>query len=135
MYRGWPTRLMESTGRNKRAAGELTPRRYPCPYGVKGDLLWVRETWMGIKAYGNPATIIYRADFKRTMLLDKDHRAAGIRWRPSIHLRKRDARLWLLVKDIRVERVQDISFDKNPWVWAVRFERIKDAPGRTEAPK
>lgn len=31
------------------------------------------------------------------------------RWRPSIHMPKEAARIWLKVKDIRVERLQDIS--------------------------
>ena len=32
-----------------------------------------------------------------------------LRWRPSIYMPKKFSRLWLLVKDVRVERVQDIA--------------------------
>ena len=32
----------------------------------------------------------------------------GVKWRPSIHMPRTAARLYLLVKSVRVERVQDI---------------------------
>jgi len=57
------------------------------------------------------------------------------RKRPSIHMPRRAARIFLEVKSIRVERVQDISKEdclaegikaENPWVWVwvYEFERI-----------
>lgn len=48
MCRGWPVRCVESRGRNKAAAGELTPVRLKCPYGVPGDRLWGRESWVDV---------------------------------------------------------------------------------------
>jgi hypothetical protein len=33
----------------------------------------------------------------------------GVKWKPSIHMPKAAARLWLEITDIRVERVQDID--------------------------
>jgi len=40
---------------------------------------------------------------------DVDITAADIKWRPSIHMPKKDARTWLKVTGDGVERVQDIS--------------------------
>lgn len=42
-YRGWPCRLVESRGRNKAAAGELTPQRLT-PL-LRPGRYWVPETW------------------------------------------------------------------------------------------
>jgi hypothetical protein len=77
-----------------------------------GDLLWVRETWANISKPGYPPEIIYKAD-------DDHHDPAndapgeyefdGGKWRSPYHLFKKDARLWLEVVSVRVERVQDIS--------------------------
>lgn len=72
------------------------------------------------------------------------------RWRPSIHMPKWAARIWLRVLDVRVERIQDIteedaiaegvasrdefialwesihgagSWERNDWVWVYAFVR------------
>ena len=133
-----------------------------------GDILWVRETWR--KRNGQYE---YRAD---------DECLEGWRnmvpWRPSIHMPREAARIFLRVLDLRVERLQEIteddakaegavksypyadpetgepafmldekgtyrcgfsaiwnstikptgltaySWNANPWVWAIKFERI-----------
>ena len=87
----------------------------PCPYGQPGDLLYLRETWAthrgfdGMKpselAYdgGGRPTVNYRAD-----PLD-GHLSSRGKWRPSIHMPKAFARIWLRVTEVRVERVQEIS--------------------------
>ena len=61
-----------------------------------GDVLYVRETWA--KVPGTPP-YIYKSTF-----------GAGERkWRPSIHMPKEAARIFLKVKDVRAERLQSIT--------------------------
>jgi hypothetical protein len=68
------------------------------------DVLWVRETWAD-NIPGCPNGITYRADH-----IDPkgDGPANPIKWKPSIHMPKPAARIWLTVTDVRVERVQGI---------------------------
>jgi len=73
---------------------------WKCRYGYKGDLLWVKETYCLPKAEFPNAEVIYKADQKWPDLL---------KWKSSYYMPKRFARIWLRVKDIRVERVQDIT--------------------------
>lgn len=67
------------------------------PYAV-GDRMYVRETWST-----STRGWIYKADGHDLS------RALSLRWRPSIHMPKRAARIWLTVTGVRVERLQDIS--------------------------
>jgi hypothetical protein len=66
----------------------------------KGDILWVRESFakVPITAYGKE--FIYKADFDRSY-------SGG--WKPSIHMPKAAARIFLEVTNVRIERLQDIS--------------------------
>lgn len=68
---------------------------------LPGDILWVRETWNEAfkdNACTQHAHYIYRTD------------SPGIeRWRPSIFMPKEAARIFLRVKNVRVERLQEIS--------------------------
>lgn len=74
-----------------------------CPYGFVGDRLWVRETWTGDVWCG----YAYKAD--GTMLPIDCGEIEFTRWKPSIHMPRRVSRINLLVKNIRVERIQGIS--------------------------
>jgi hypothetical protein len=72
-----------------------------------GDVLWVRESFR--QAW--PATsyshgIVYRADKAKS--LGMDEYSERHRWKPSIHMPRLAARLFLRVTDVRVERLQDI---------------------------
>lgn len=129
-----------------------------CPYGQRGDRLWVRETFAYTGIDGK--VIFYRATD-----------SGSLNWRPSIHMPRRASRITLKITDVRVERLQDISgqdcaaegvqfrgiddgpsiergvgmwketkacyrqlwesingvgsWDMNPWVWVISFEKVK----------
>lgn len=68
-----------------------------CPYGKPGDVLWVRETWRE-----TDSDIIFKADATDPFI-------TSVRWKPSIHMPKAAARIFLEVVSRRVERLQDIS--------------------------
>lgn len=69
-----------------------------------GDILYVRETWMDYAGL-----IMYKADCDKYKLESLNF--AGFGWKPSIHMPKNVARIWLKVTDVRVERLQDITND------------------------
>jgi len=70
-----------------------------------GDILYVRETWAPcatINSWIDEANLyIYKADYTKQEVTWK--------WRPSIHMPKEAARLFLQVENVRVERLQDIT--------------------------
>lgn len=80
-----------------------------CKYGKPGDLLWVRETWGKPYLEEDLATCkyLYKADWNEINQVKQA--LVGERWKPSIHLPKSASRIWLMIEDIRVERVQEIS--------------------------
>lgn len=66
-----------------------------------GDILYVRETWAAwSRTYGAVPVLYYKAD---------GDAPDGIKWRPSIHMPREAARIFLRVTDVRVERLQDIT--------------------------
>ena len=70
------------------------------PYQA-GDVLYVRETWCKGSLNGGAEQYFYKAD-------DNDFHC---QWRPSIHMPKEAARIFLRVTGVRVERLQDITLD------------------------
>ena len=71
-----------------------------------GDILYVRETW-----YKDPTRYMYKANYSDTEKFFRDGKEVQIKWRPSIHMPKEAARLFLRVTDVRVERLQDITYE------------------------
>lgn len=75
-----------------------------------GDVLWVREAWCNLPVSPGGHTRLmrgrfyYRAD-------EPDIRPEGWKcgWRPSIHMSKEAARIFLLVKSVTCERLQNID--------------------------
>lgn len=130
-------------------------KEFNCPFGWGGSpylnnsLLWVRETCYYHKEEGR---WIYKASEPLT-----DSITYGYKWKPSIFMPLAACRIFLKVKNVRVERLQDISekdaeaegvfihsvypsprmeyaslwekingkgsWDKNPFVWVIEFER------------
>ncbi len=70
------------------------------PY-QSGDVLYVRESWCKGSLNGGAEQYFYRAD-------DNDFHC---QWRPSIHMPKEAARIFLRVTGVRVERLQDVTLD------------------------
>lgn len=69
-----------------------------------GDILWVRETWCEYNGYFHYKESEISND--AAWLKDKN-----IKWRPSIHMPRTAARLFLRVIDVKVEQLQDITQD------------------------
>lgn len=112
----------------------------PCEVG---DVLWVRETFTK-----ECERYYFRADFESDWLDACETLSGGyphecayhpgcegcsrsaerIQWRPSIHMPKEAARIFLHVKDVRVERLQDMDED------AAIAEGIADSPAGTDSP-
>lgn len=175
---------------------ELINTTYKAPY-QPGDILYVRETvWQKTGHYldvdGETKAVWYN-EFKYVASDEKPETGWNYSWckRPSIHMPKEAARIWLKVKNVRVERLQEMkpvdvikegaypdcwdclntyeesgsqccygteeqcsqcdgvmmeweklwnstikktdldrySWDANPWVWVIEFERCKKPKG------
>ena len=84
--------------------------QYAKPSYHTDDILYVRETWK--KA---PNGYYYYEDWQRNDIADIT------KWKPSIHMPKEAARIWLKVTDVRVERLQEITED-GVWDEGFRFK-------------
>ena len=89
-----PTVILTATQR-------IEPRYQPM------DTLWVREAWCECTTNiwpGDANLYAYCADYCTPSKVPW-------KWRPSIHMPREAARLFLFVTDVRVERVRDIYVD------------------------
>ncbi|MCD8398134.1 MAG: hypothetical protein LUD12_13315 [Lachnospiraceae bacterium] len=96
-----------------------------------GDILYVREAWnhgyiessdipgscetwfeeskIGCGGYiGTVSSFYYRANIDENEAND-----IGMKWKPSIHMPKEAARIWLQVISVRPQRLQDITDDQS----------------------
>ena len=96
----------------------LMPKEIPIN---TGDILWVRETWCDPEPDNYMVPIFYKADMPLHWdAEDTEHGEAvditehEFKWVPSIHMPKEYARIFLRVKDVRVERLQDIHEKYEP---------------------
>lgn len=79
-----------------------------------GDILWVRETWLPYveEHIIGKAKYAYKSDTNADgERYRREYIAKGYpyQWRPSIHMPRAAARLFMLVKNVRIERLQDIT--------------------------
>ncbi len=85
--------------------GDSCPPTAIAKYQV-GDILWVRETW----SRDESGEYVYRTNYGTTE--DDSFPPSVFKWKPSIHMPREAARIFLLVTNVRVERVQDITEDE-----------------------
>lgn len=81
-----------------------------CPFGIPGDRLWVRETFV-LTQFDKP---VYKADstdkdgyFWSSIAADPK----GVKWRPSIFMPRWASRITLEITNVRVERLDEITDD------------------------
>ena len=111
------------TGYIKCGAMLYNGRNEPCirnaPYQL-GDILYVRETWLDYAG-----RTMYRADCDKYRL--ESLKLAEFSWKPSIHMPKEAARIWLKVTDVRVERLQEIT-SQGAWKEGARCSCLHPVP-------
>lgn len=83
-----------------------------CHYGAVGDLLYVREAHYIIGehpgAWSGSRWTHYRADASNNL---NDPAQWSGPWKPGIHMPRAASRLTLRVTDVRVQRLQEITWD------------------------
>ncbi len=99
---------------DKEQMEQLSTAERTCPI-CPGDILYVRETvWQKIGYYldidGETKPSWYN-EFKYVASDEKPETGWNYSWakRPSIHMPKEAARIWLKVTDVRVERLREIT--------------------------
>ena len=80
---------------------------YYKPLCQPGDILWVRETWATVSC----GIIEYKATYidPYTGSTDIDFIGKKITWRSPMFMPREEARIFLKVTNVKVERLQDIS--------------------------
>lgn len=79
--------------------------RWKKPCNV-GDHIYVRETWGVLNDKHHRYCYLVDSQYPQGR---SRQQLVGNRWRPSIHMPKAAACIWLEVTDVRIERLQDIS--------------------------
>lgn len=89
---------------------------YRCPYGQRGDRLWVRETHSLITSHTIPYVVFkdggqkYQDGGYAPGLKEYSPNAfRGIKWRRSIHMPRWACRTVLAITEVRVQRLQECS--------------------------
>ena len=82
----------------------------PCKYQPR-DILYVRETFADTWTPGDDTGYVYKADGQPNSFPYWGNASTykDEVWRPSRHMPKKAARIFLRVKEVRVERLHDIS--------------------------
>lgn len=76
-----------------------------CPYGKPGDLLWIREAFQHVDIPDDFTGYVYKIPVGKDWELSNDMWT----WKPGIHMPKEACRLFLLIKNISIERLHDIT--------------------------
>lgn len=83
--------------------------QYAKPQYQPGDILYVRETWHRYTkrvGKGEGCHLEEHYGYKASIANSED---AEEPWKPSIHMPKKAARIWLKVTNVSVERLQEIT--------------------------
>lgn len=104
---------------NINGISQKVDRNVSCPYGQKGDILWVREEhlitfsedkcWITVEFKDGYKFTVYFKEMSLILLERLRKRKTLGKWQRARFLPKEFARLWLKVNNVRVERLQDIS--------------------------
>lgn len=78
-----------------------------CPFGRKGDRLWVREAFHSY--HWDVPRVVYRADGEHRRVRTQFMTYEVGRWTPSIHMPRWASRISLEITGVRIEHLQDIS--------------------------
>ena len=95
--------------------GGMHFKKYQPKYKVD-DVLYVRETFNTFSniTMDNEVGVVYKADNKEVILpCNRDYECEYVfndKWKPSIHMPKKYARIFLKITNVRVERLQDIEY-------------------------
>lgn len=111
------------------------PKTYPdeyCrfePYSLFdiGDIIYVREAWCKYDADHVIDGVKYAYKADATPVSEEARNELGYKWKPSIHMSKEAARIFLRVTGVRVERLRDITVEqalKEGCVNPVRFDEL-----------
>ena len=98
-----------------------------CPYGNRGEKLWVRETFCEFADYHiiDGKRFAYRADSEHLRTFadsEQTRKELGYKWKPSIFMPRHASRITLEIVNVRVERLRDISEDD------AKAEGIRELP-------
>lgn len=88
---------------------------FKSPYQI-GDIIYVRETWCDPTPDHDMYPILYKADFPQYYSPEETEWGGELtltgneyKWRPSIHMPKEAARIFLRVTNVRVERLHEMN--------------------------
>ncbi len=101
---GMTGRPIGKAGDNSNPLGVMYPGGIKRPPYQLGDILYVRETW-----FKDVDRYMYRANYSDQEKFYRDSKEIEMKWKPSIHMPKEAARIWLKVTDVKVEQLQEMD--------------------------
>lgn len=97
------TQMVKAVAAGAKSETRRTSARWQ---NARPERLWVRETYGIERCTGKP---LYRADYEVAELANISLRLQQGKWIPAIHMKRQYARIFLDVREIRTERLQDIT--------------------------
>lgn len=90
-----------------------------CPFGKVGDELWVRESFVEgrIMSVYRPPNYAYEANMYTNSRTNPQKIHVDFKWKPASCMPREASRITLEIKDVRIERVQEIGDVKDDKIW------------------